>query len=516
MSLDHRPRLSEHTGAAGDEARTHYKVTFAVILAAITAYSMLQSLVNPVLPTIQASLHTTQSTVTWVLTAYLLAASVATPILGRLGDMIGKKRVLVGVLVMLAVGTLLAAVATSIGVMIAARVVQGAGGAILPLAFGIIRDEFPREKVAGAVSTSAALLAVGGGLGIVLAGPIVDLLDYHFLFWIPLVFIVASAIAAHFVIPESSVRTSGRISALPALTLTAWLVALLVAVSEGNSWGWTSGRTLGLLAAAVVFAVVWVVSELRAEQPLVDMKMMRIPAVWTTNLVALLFGVGMYSIFAFLPEFLQTPTSAGYGFGASITASGLFLLPMTVTMFAAGLLAARVAARWGSKFALIIGSSISVVPFALFAFAHDQKWEIYLASAGLGVGLGFAFAAMSNIIVESVPASQTGVASGMNANIRTIGGSIGAAVTASIVTSGAVQGGLPAESGYTNGYTFLLVTTVLATLAALAIPSARKVAERARTLAAPSAQPNLDRPESIVVHNAEAALVPGATLVERE
>ena len=489
------------------ETRTHHRSTFVVLLVAITAYSMLQSLVNPVLPTIQHSLHTTQSTVTWVLTAYLLAASVATPILGRLGDMIGKKRVLVGVLVMLAAGTLLAAVATSIGVMIAARVIQGAGGALLPLSFGIIRDEFPREKVAGAISATAALLAVGGGLGIVLAGPIVSVLDYHFLFWIPLVFIALSAVAAFIVIPESRERTSGRIAVLPALTLTGWLVALLVAVSEGNDWGWTSGRTLGLLALALVLAVVWVLSELRSEQPLVDMKMMRIPAVWTTNLVALLFGVGMYSIFAFLPEFLQTPDSAGYGFGASITASGLFLLPMTVTMFVTGLLAARVAERWGSKTALILGSALSVAPFALFAFAHDQRWEVYLASALLGAGLGFAFAAMSNIIVESVPMAQTGVASGMNANIRTIGGSIGAAVMASIVTSGTGTGGLPHESGYTGGFAFLLVTSVLATLAAIAIPSARRIAARAGAR---------DDSSAIVVRNAEAALVPGAPLAEVE
>ncbi|WP_375501654.1 MFS transporter [uncultured Jatrophihabitans sp.] len=515
MSVGHAPRTIPQAGT-GDVGRTHYRVTFSVLLAAITTYSMLQSLVNPVLPTIQASLHTTQSTVTWVLTAYLLAASVATPILGRLGDMIGKKRVLVGVLVMLAIGTLLAAVATSIGVMIVARVIQGAGGALLPLSFSIIRDEFPRGKVAGAVAACAAMLAVGGGLGIVLAGPIVDVLNYHFLFWIPLVFIVASAVAAHFVIPESEVRTSGRISALPALTLTAWLVALLVAVSQGDAWGWISGRTLGLLALAVVFVVAWVVCELRAEQPLVDMKMMRIPAVWTTNLVALLFGVGMYSIFAFLPEFLQTPNSAGYGFGASITASGVFLLPMTATMFVSGLLAARVSARWGSKFALIAGSALTVIPFALFAYAHDEKWQIYLASGVLGIGLGFAFAAMSNIIVDSVPMSQTGVASGMNANIRTIGGSIGAAVMASIVTSGAASDGLPKESGYTNGFAFLLAAAVLATVAAVAIPSARKVGARARTLSAASGAPDTDRSTSIVIRNPEAALVPGATLAERE
>jgi len=500
---------------AADRPRVHHNVTFAVILLATTAYSMLQSLVTPVLPTIQASLHTTQTTVTWVLTAYLLSASIATPIVGRLGDMIGKKRVLVAVLVTLAIGTLLSAIATSIGLMIVARVVQGAGGAILPLSFGIIRDEFPREKVAMAVSTTAALLAVGGGLGIVLAGPIVDALNYHFLFWIPLILVAISAVAAQVVVPESPNRTPGRISPLPALLLTGWLVALLVAVSEGPDWGWGSGRTIGLIAVSVLLVPLWILTEVRAAQPLVDMRMMRIPAVWTTNLVALLFGVGMYSIIAFLPEFLQTPASAGYGFGASITRSGLFLLPMTVTMFLFGLWSGRLAAQWGSKLVLVAGSALTAGSFVIVTLAHDEQWQVYLFSTLIGAGLGFAFAAMSNIVVEAVPADQVGVASGMNANIRTIGGSIGAAVMASIVTSGARADGLPAESGYTHGFAFLLASAVLACLAALAIPAVRTA--RAAATASPADEPDGDAiGETVIVQNPESAIVPGAPIAETE
>jgi EmrB/QacA subfamily drug resistance transporter len=494
------------------DERAHYRVTFSVILIAVMAYAMLQSLVLPVLPTIQTSLHTTQSTVTWVLTAYLLAASIATPIVGRLGDMVGKKKVLVAVLAILALGTLLAAVATSIGVMIVARVIQGAGGAVLPLAFGIIRDEFPAERVASAVSTTAALLAVGGGLGIVLAGPIVDALNYHFLFWIPLIFIVIAAIAAHFVVPESLETHPGRISLLPAALMTGWLVALLVAVSEGSEWGWMSGRTVCLLAIAAVLIIAWVMSELCSAQPLVDMKMMRIPAVWTTNLVALLFGVGMYSVMAFLPEFLQTNPSHGYGFGASITHSGLFLLPMTATMFFFGLWSGRLTAQLGSKLVLLIGSAVTVAPLGILAFAHHQQSVIYVISGLLGVGLGFAFAAMSNIIVESVPSSQTGIASGMNANIRTIGGSIGAAVMGSIVTSGVTSGGIPHESGYTNGFLFLFVGSILATFAAVLIPTAHK---RGRDADADVALA-LDKDGVYIVRNAEVAFMAGAPLVEVE
>src|SRR4051794_21554665 len=209
---------------ASETRRTSHQVTFAVLAAGVTAYSLLQSLVTPVLPTIQEDLHTNQNTVTWVLTAYLLSASIFTPIMGRVGDMIGKERVFVATLGALAAGSLLAALATNVQVMIVARAIQGIGGGVLPLAFGIIRDEFPREKLNAAVGMIASILAVGGGLGIVLSGPIVNALDYHWLFWLPMILTLVSAVAAHFFVPESPVRTPGRISWAPALLLSAWLV----------------------------------------------------------------------------------------------------------------------------------------------------------------------------------------------------------------------------------------------------------------------------------------------------
>jgi EmrB/QacA subfamily drug resistance transporter len=454
--------------------RSHYRLTFVVLAVGATAFSLLQSLVAPVLPLLETELHTSQATVTWVLTAYLLSASVFTPILGRVGDMLGKEKVLVATLAMLAVGSILAALASSITVMIVARAIQGIGGGVIPLSFGIIRDEFPREKVAGAVGIIAALLAVGGGFGLVLAGPIVNVLGYHWLFWIPGIVVALAAVATHFVIPESPVRTPGRIAWVAALLLSAWLVALLVAVSEAPAWGWGSARVIGLFVAAVILAGAWAVAETRSAQPLIDLHMMRIPAVWTTNLVALLFGVGMYSIFAFLPEFLQTPKSAGYGFGASVTESGLLLLPMSVAMFLFGASSGRLANRYGAKAVLVAGSTISIPAFVILAFAHSEIWEMLVAMVLLGGGFGLAFAAMANLIVDAVPSHQTGVASGMNANIRTIGGSIGAAVMASIVTSSAQPSGLPKESGYTAGFAMLTVALALAALAGLLIPATRK------------------------------------------
>jgi len=479
--------LFEEVWMAGGR-RTHYQVTFAVLAAGIAAFALLQSLVIPVLGTVQHELHTSQSTATWILTAYLLSASVATPILGRVGDMYGKERVFVASLVALAAGSLLAALAPSIGVMIVARAIQGLGGGMLPGAFGIIRDEFPAKKVTGAIGILAALTAVGGGLGIVIAGPIVHALNWHWLFWLPMIVTVVAAAGTVLFVPQSPVRSPGQISWLPAILLSGWLLALLVPLSEASGWGWSSARVIGLFAAAAVLAAAWAWSELRAATPLIDMKMMRRPAVWTNNLVALLIGVGLYAMFAFLPEFLQTPSAAGYGFGASITRSGLMLLPASVTMFVVGLFAGGLARRFGGKALVVAGSLIGGAAMLILAFAHTHEWEIYLAAGILGVGFGLAFSAMSALVVAAVPADQTGAASGMNANIRTIGGSIGSAVMASIVTSQLEPSGLPKEAGYTTGFAVMAGGLVLAALAGLLIPSARRLRQTAG-VPAPATEP---------------------------
>jgi EmrB/QacA subfamily drug resistance transporter len=454
--------------------RPHYQVTFAILAVGIGAYALLQSLVIPVLTTVAKELHTTQDAVTWVLTAYLLSASIMTPVLGRIGDMYGKKWVFVGTLVALAVGSVLAAVAPNLAVMIVARVIQGVAGGMLPLGFGIIRDEFPSQKVAGAVGSLAALTAVGGSLGIVLAGPIVDALGWRWLFWLPAFLTALAAVGAVLFVPQSLSRSRGTISWAPAIALSAWLVLLLVPLSEASIWGWGSAKVIGMLAGAVVLAVAWVWSELRAATPLIDMKMMRLPAVWTNNLVALLIGVGLYAMFAFLPAFVQTPRSAGYGFGASITVGGLMLLPSGVTMFVAGMFTGSLTKRFGGKLLVVVGCLFGTASMAMLAFAHTQEWEIYVANGILGIGFGLAFSAMSANVVAAVPARQTGVATGMNANIRTIGGSIGAAVMASIVTARLEPTGLPVESGYTTGFAIMAVVLVVAAVAGALIPSQRR------------------------------------------
>jgi EmrB/QacA subfamily drug resistance transporter len=436
---------------------------------------MLQSLIAPALPTVQHALHTSQSTATWVMTAYLLSASVFTPILGRVGDLIGKKRTLVAVLFVVLLGCLLAALAPNIGVLIVARVVQGVGGALFPLSFGIIRDEFPAGRVPAGISNLSAVIAVGSGLGMVLAGPIVGALDYRWLFWFPVIVVAATALIAHRYVPESPNRTEGSVNWLSSVLLSGWLVALLLPVSQAAKWGWGSTPVIALLAAAAVLFALWALSEARSRNPLIDLRVMRLPAVWTTNTAALLFGGGMYAVWAFLPGFVQTPASAGYGFGSSVTGAGLLMLPMLVAMFVSGILSGRLAGRFPAKAQLVTGALLGAAACALLAARHHAPSDVALAAGVFGLGIGLAFASMSNLVVQSVPAAQTGAATGMNANIRTIGGSMGAALMTGLVTGHLQASGRPYESGYTHGFTLLAVFCLAAALAALLVPTRRAV-----------------------------------------
>jgi EmrB/QacA subfamily drug resistance transporter len=456
-----------------EHERSHSNLTLAVLSLAALAYSLLQSLVTPALPTIQHAFGASESGTAWVLTAYLLSAAVATPILGRLGDIHGKRMTLIVVLAGLAVGTLVAAIATSLPLMIVGRVIQGFGGGVFPLAFGIIRDEFPQEKVAGSIGLVSALLGLGGGLGVVLAGVIVDNLSYHWLFWIPMIAVLVALLATIVVIPDSPMRAPAAINWLGAALMSIGLVAVLLAVSETSTWGWGSPKTLGLIAAGLVVLGLWVANELRAQSPLVDMRVMAIRGVWTTNLVAVLLGIGMLAAFVLIPQFAQMPEASGYGFGSSVTAAGLLLLPMALVMLVVGALAGHVERRFGSKFAVLAGAAFTLGAYVLLLVAHDSKLPIYIASAVLGVGIGLAFAAMANLIVGAVPPDQTGVATGMNTVARSVGAAFGGQLAATFVSGSVGAGGLPTVAGFNHAFLMAIIALVVALLAAFAIPTTR-------------------------------------------
>jgi EmrB/QacA subfamily drug resistance transporter len=464
-------------------------LVLGVLALGCGSFALLQTLVAPALPVLQRDLHTSTSSVAWVFTSFLLAAAVATPIAGRLGDMFGKKRVLVISLLSLAAGSLVAAVATSLPLLIAGRTIQGLGGAVYPLAFGIIRDQLPRERVAGAIALVASLLGIGGGLGIVIAGPILQYLSYHWLFWILLVITSVATVAAIVFVPESTVREPGRVDWLGGVLLSGWLVALLVAVSEGTTWHWASAKTIGLFVLAALLAAAWVRAESRSRQPLVDMKMMRLSGVWTTNTTALLVGFGQYSALVMLPQFVQAPASTGYGYGATVTQAGLFLVPTTLAAVITSPISGRLSNTVGSKVPLVLGSVLTTIAFIVLAVS-GSRWEIYVAATLIGAGTGFSFASMTHLIVEAVPLGQTSVATGMNTIVRTIGGAIGADIAASVLGAHLLASGEPSKHGYTIAFSLCVAVTVAGVLAALAVPGRPRPRARPEEFQDPDAERN--------------------------
>jgi EmrB/QacA subfamily drug resistance transporter len=460
--------------------RQHYNVTLAVLVVVGIAFALQQTLVIPALPALREDLDTSTGWATWLLTAFLLSASVLTPLLGKLGDQYGKERLLLISLGIFLLGSIGGIFAWSIGSLIACRVIQGAGGAVFPLSFAIINDEFPAERRGTAIGIVSSVFAIGGSLGLVLSGVIVDYASWRWLFIIGAIGVAAALVLVHLFVPESPVKTPSRLDVPGAVLLSGALISLLVALTEGESWGWTSTPIILLFTAAGILGAAWALVELRVPEPMVDMRMLAHRPVLIANVIALVSGFAMLGSFVLIPNFVQAPGDlpaevarlVDYGFGVSATTTGLYLLPGALVGLVGGPLAGRLGARFGWRVPLVIGMAVAGLGIVAFALWHDRAWEVVLANVALGFGIVIAFAAMATIIVSSVRPTETGVATGMNTVMRTIGGVIGGQVGAAILTAKTIPGtAVPAESAFVTAFWISAVAALgAAVLAAFATP----------------------------------------------
>ena len=462
--------------------RSRDNVVLGVLTFAGISYALQQTMVLPALPALQRDLHTTTAWVTWLFTAFLLTSSVAAPILGKLGDQYGKERLLVVSLGIFLAGSIAAAAAPGIWTLIAARAVQGAGGAIFPLSFAIIRDEFPRERVGVAVGVVSSVFAVGGGFGLVLSGLIVDHLSWRYLFVVGAVGIGIALVLVQLFVPESPIKTPSRVDVPGGVLLSAGLLTLLLALTEGDSWGWSSGRVAGLFLGAFAALALWVWVELRVAEPMVDVRMLAERTVLLTNVNALVIGFALFAAFVLVPNFVETPRGLShsaaalvhYGFDATSTKTGFYLLPSSVAGLFSGTIAGVLGNRYGSKWPLAIGSALGAGGIASLALWHDRPWQIVVGMLVVGSGFPFSFAAMAKLIVDAVKPSETGVATGMNNVMRTIGGVIGGQVSAAVLTTRTISGThVPAESAFAIAFWIAAIAAVIALVVALLVTPPR-------------------------------------------
>ncbi|MEU0954142.1 MFS transporter [Streptomyces niveus] len=429
--------------------------------------AVMQTLLVPIIKDLPALLRTSPDNATWVITATLLAGAVSTPIMGRLGDLYGKRRMLLASLAVMVVGSLVCAFTDDLTVMIAGRALQGFAMGAIPLGIGIMRDELPREKLGSAMALMSSSIGVGGGLALPGAALVAQHADWHTLFFGAAGLGVLSMVLTVLVVPESSVRAGGRFDWFGALGLSAGLVALLLPITKGSAWGWTSSTTLGLFGVAVVILGLWGAMELRLKAPLVDLRTSARREVLLTNLVSVMVGVAFYAVSLILPQLLQLPTSTG-GLGRSMVVAGLCVAPLGLTMMFVAPVYARISARRGPKVSLMIGMAVIAAGYGAGLFMMSAAWQTVVISVILGAGIGLAYSSLPALIVGAVDPKETGAANGLNTLARSIGTSVSSAVIGMVLARTAIGTG-PTAVPSLHGFRISFVIATAAVLGGLAL-----------------------------------------------
>lgn len=434
------------SGTGLSAANPRLVATMSVVVLTV---AVLQTGVVPILGVMARQLDVSLADISWTVTANLLAAAATTPLLGRLADLHTKKRVLLAVLVVVLAGSLLAATTSSFALLIVARVLQGASFALYPIGVSILREELSPERLMSALAVLSAVLGFGGGMGLVIVGLLMrGDADYHRAFWFVSAFVALVLLAAIIVVPERPHRASGSVDWIGAAGLAVGLSLLLLTISEGNPWGWTSARTVGSALAAVGVLALWWWWERRCSQPLVSTTMLLRRPILLTNIATVAVGMGLYFGFLGLTGFVQAPAGSGYGFAATVlTASIVFLLPGAIAGFLTALASGRYIDRFGARLVLVVGIAIGMAGFAMLAVAHSEPWQVIAAGVLVNVYISLAYGALPSLVVREVEPGETGVATSMNAIARTIGASTAAAIVAVLLSR--AGNGHPPESSYT-------------------------------------------------------------------
>ncbi|MEV4847854.1 MFS transporter [Micromonospora matsumotoense] len=463
MSDRRNPSFVELPAKIPRPAPSQGLVVLALSIAASTA-SIQQSAVIPLLPRLEQSLHASVSAVSWALTVSLLCGAVATPLFSRFGDMYGRRRMLLITLGLLVAGSIVAALSTSITTLMIGRVLQGLSAATVPLSIGAVRDLLPREKMATGIGVLSATMGIGVGLGMIISGFIAEYTSgYRIVFWLITGLAAAATVLTALVVRDAAPPSGGRPDVGGAFLLTGALVCLLLAITQGKSWGWTSTSVVGLLVASAVLLAAWVSVERRTADPLVDIGMLMHPGTIGASIASFLLGFALYAGFTLLPQYVQTPPKAGYGFGASVLMAGVYLLPTTLLLIVISPLAGRLVRKTSAAAMVAIGSVVAALSNVWLIVRHDHPSDIYIATSLLGLGVGLSFAALGTMAVEHVDPAKTAVASAVNSLVRLVGGSIASSVTAAILTSNTIDGtSVPTVHAYEISFTIAAFSVGLA------------------------------------------------------
>ncbi|WP_435862325.1 MFS transporter [Streptomyces phaeochromogenes] len=444
------PRMHPPTTDTGRSEPRRVSSIVAILTLAGTTIAFVQSMVFPIVPHLPGYLNASSADTAWAVTATLLCGAVTTPVTGRLGDMYGKRRMLLCGMAVMVVGTVISALSHSLAPLLVGRTLQGLGNGVIPLGVSIMREVLPAEKLPTYTALMYGSFGVGGSLGLPVAALIAANFDWHVLFWTAAALSTIVAVLVALLVPESKVRTGGRFDLAGAVGMTAGLICLLLAVSKGEDWGWGSGTTVALFVGAATILPLWGRLQLRSPQPMVDLRANARPQVLLTHLTGLALGFALFATNLVLPQLLQTPEETGYGLGKSLVVTGLLMAPQGMTMMAVSPLSARLTKAKGAKVTLMTGSVIMGVGYLLATVMMSEVWQIVVTSCIVAIGVGFALGTLPALLMGAVPMSRTAATTSLNTLMRSIGTSVCSAVAGVILAHLTVDSGgmtVPSENG---------------------------------------------------------------------